>query len=47
MMLEGRLARSEDARIELEAEASRLQAFLDEMRGLGPMPYIFTGAAAE
>lgn len=34
--LEARLAESEDARIEVEAEAGRLQAFLDEMRGLGP-----------
>lgn len=34
--LEARMAESEDARIEVEAEAGRLQAFLDEMRGLGP-----------
>lgn len=34
--LEARMAVSEDARIEAEAEAGRLQAFLDEMRVLGP-----------
>ncbi|CBJ25623.1 hypothetical protein Esi_0003_0342 [Ectocarpus siliculosus] len=34
--LAARMAESEDARIEVEAEAGRLQAFLDEMRGLGP-----------
>lgn len=27
---------SEDARIAVEAEVERLQAFVDEMRGLGP-----------
>lgn len=30
------MVQSEDARIEVEAEAGRLQAFLDEMRRLGP-----------
>lgn len=35
--LEARIAKSEEARIEVEAEAGRLQAFLDEMRGLGPL----------
>eukprot|EP00752_Nemacystus_decipiens_P010589 g9430.t1 len=35
--LEARIAESEEARIEVEAEAGRLQAFLDEMRGLGPL----------
>lgn len=48
--LEARLAESEDARIEVEAEAGRLQAFLDEMKGLGP-PVVRgwrgEGAAAE
>lgn len=38
LRLEARLAQSEDARIEMEAEAGRLQAFIDEMRGLGPLP---------
>lgn len=33
--LEQKLSESEDARIEAETEASRLQAFIDEMRGLG------------
>lgn len=35
--LEARIVESEEARIEVEAEAGRLQAFLDEMRGLGPL----------
>lgn len=35
--LEARVAESEEARIEVEAEAGRLQAFLEEMRGLGPI----------
>lgn len=34
--LEALVALSEDARIEAEAEAGRLQAFVDEMRVLGP-----------
>ncbi len=34
--LAARMVQSEDARIEVEAEAGRLQAFLDEMRKLGP-----------
>lgn len=33
--LEQKLSESEDARIEAEAEASRLQAFIDELMGLG------------
>ena len=34
-MLEQRLAESEDSRIGAEVEAGRLQAFFDEMTGLG------------
>lgn len=37
--LESRLAASEDARIKIEAEAERLQAFLDEMRGRLGVPF--------
>lgn len=36
--LVARLAQSEDARIQAEADAGRLQAFIDEMRELVPLP---------
>lgn len=38
--LETRLAESEDARTEIEAEVGRLQAFVDEMRGVGGAPFV-------